>query len=153
MEIDSNRYVESFIQAVKDFKELSEVQFFIEYCISSTEKYNLEQDYNSYSNNENELTYNEWLEEVYYEENEKEIYERVLEYRQPNLDYIVYKTDDNNFQIYEITLAFWWPNINLTLYSRWNRAIYEFDWEDNLEINLSYMYNDIYDYLNLDVYE
>lgn len=157
MQTEPKKYLESFIQEVKDFKELSEVEFFIKYCASITEKHDLGQDYNSYSKyrmQEDELTYDERLEKVYYKENKGDIYERTLEYRELILDCIVYENDSNDFKIYEITLTFWWPNIYLTLFSRWEKAIYEFYWWwDNLKEDLWYMYDDIYNYLNLDSYE
>jgi len=159
---DWERYLESFIQEVTDYKELEAIQFYIKYCLSWWEEDDIKELHTNYllweqawdTYVEDILSYEEWLEEVYYEENQDDIEERIREYREPNLDCIVYKTDSNDYKIYEVTLAIGWPNIFITLSSRWNNATYEFIWWwENIKENLSYMYDDIFNYLNLDVYD
>ena len=160
---DWQRYLESFIQEVKDFKEMSEIEFFMEYCVWTfwCELEDIKKEYSNYLSlqKENEedlediLNYEEWLEKVYYEENEEKINERIYEYRSWYLECIYYESKDNNYSIYEITLACGWPNIYLTLWSRWDDAIYDFNWWwERLREDLSYIYDDIFDYLNLEVY-
>jgi hypothetical protein len=154
---DWQRYLESFIQEVKDYKELSTIDFYIKYCTSWNEISEIVKDYERYRSEtyeEDRLTYEEWLEEVYYEENQDDIDDRVREYREPSLDCIVYKDTGGDYMIYEVTLAWWWPNIYVTLSSRWNNATYQFRWwSESIDENLSYLYDEIYDYLNLDIYE
>ncbi len=159
---DWQRYLESFIKEVKDFKKMSEIEFFMEYCVWTfwSKLEDIKKEYSNYislqKENEEyleELDYEEWLEEVYYKENEDQIYESVLSYRSNFVDFVYYESETSDYKIYELTLAYWWPNIYLTLSSRWNNAKYEFIWWwERLTENLSYMYEDIWDYLGLDIY-
>lgn len=160
---DWQRYLESFIKEVKDFKKMSEIEFFMEYCVWTfwSELEDIKKEYSNYISlqKENEedlediLNYEEWLEEVYYKENYDQINDRISEYRSWYIECIYYESKDNNYSIYEITLACWWPNIYLTLSSRWNDAKYEFIWWwERLTENLSYMYDDIFDYIDLEIY-
>ena len=160
------RYLESFIQEVTDYKELEAIQFYMKYCVWTwwTEQEDIKEQHTNYllweqawdTDVEDILSYEEWLEEVYYEENQDDIEERIREYREPNLDCIVYKEASwyNDYKIYEVTLACWWPNIYVNLSSRWNNATYEFIWwSEHIEENLSYMYDEIFNYLNLECYD
>ncbi|NCQ50357.1 hypothetical protein GW796_00365 [archaeon] len=49
------------------------------------------------------LSYEEWLDEVYYEENQDDIQQSVDEYKEP-LEVKSYKSD-NDYSIHEITLT------------------------------------------------
>lgn len=159
-QMEWQRYLVSFIKEVKDFKEMSEIDFFMEYCVWKfwSELEDIKKEYSNYlslqkENEEDILNYEEWLEEVYHKENEDQIHDRVYEYRTSYLECVFYNSQDNDYQIYELTLTCWWPNIYLTLCSRWNNARYEFNWAwERLDKDLSYMYHDIYDYLELDIY-
>ena len=44
------RYLESFIKEVKDFKEMSEIEFFMEYCVWNfwSELKDIKQEYSNY---------------------------------------------------------------------------------------------------------
>ena len=157
---DWQRYLEAFINKVKDYKNLSIIEFYIKYCLSLKDLDSIKELYEQYakckSQLEDDLSYDDWLEEVYYEENKDNIDTIVYEYRDPNLDCILYKDQNTSrdYRIYEVTLAVWWHNIFVTLSSRWNNVKYEFIWWwEKIEENLSYMYDDIFNYLNLDSYE
>lgn len=156
---DSQRYFESFIEEVKDYTFFSLVEFFVKYCCSYSEQEDIKKDYESYSKYEmqrDELDYEEWLEQVYFIENEDEVRRIVDQYREPKLDCVVYKDINNNsdYKIYEVTLSIGWPNVFVILHSRWNRVEYQFYWWwEKFEADLSYMYDEIFNYLNLDYYE
>lgn len=158
---DSERYLEYFIQQVKDYRDLTTIEFFMKYCVWNywNESDEIENDYQLYKNNTVDpevLTYSEWLEQVYFTELESDIHDRVNEYRESALEVVVYKEASwhNDYKIYEVTLAWGWPNIYVNLSSRWDRATYEFYWgSDIIKENLSYMYDDIFNYLNLDLYD
>lgn len=150
---DWQRYFKNFVQEVKDFSNLSEVEFFMKYCLSWEEEHDIKKEYESYSKyemQEDELSYEEWLEEVYYEDNQDTIIERVREYREPWLDFIEYKDSNSDNSIYEITLARWWPNVYLTINTRWQSVLYEFIWWwERLSEDLSYLYDEIISYFNI----
>lgn len=153
---DWQRYLKSFIKEVKDFANLSEWDFFMNYCLSWEEEHDIKKQYESYSKyemQEDELDYEDWLCEVYYEENQDSIEERVREYTEPWLDFIEYKDTNPNSDnsIYEITLARWWPNVYLTINTRWQSVLYEFIWWwERLSEDLSYLYDEIISYFNID---
>lgn len=153
---DWQRYLKNFIQEVKDFENLSELDFFMKYCLSWEEEHDIKKEYETYSKyemQEDELDYEDWLCEVYYEENQDSINERVREYTDPLLDFIKYEdTNPNSYNsIYEITLACWWPNIYLTINTRWSSVLYEFIWWwERLSEDLSYLYDEIISYYNIE---
>ena len=156
LETDWQRYLKNFIKEVEDFENLSEWDFFMKYCLSWEEEHDIKKEYDSYYKyemQEDELDYEDWLCEVYYEENQDSISERVREYTEPWLDFIQYKdtypNSDNS--IYEITLGCWWPNIYLTINTRWSSVLYEFIWWwERLSEDLSYLYDEIISYFNID---
>ena len=150
---DSKRYLNSFIEEVKDYTKLSNTDFYIKHVVWISENNEIQEQYNNYKisyedNEEDLLEYNEWLEEVFYKENEDDIDEAISEYKDP-LEVQIYKTEDSWYSIYEITLTWWWPNIYLTLNNRWDKATYEFYWwSDILKEDLSYLYDELESYFS-----
>ena len=147
---DSQRYLESFIQEIKDYKELSTVQFYIKYCLSWNELKDIDNEYKKYLEY-NDTEYDEWLENIYYYEYQTEIDDRIYEYRINYLDFIEYKSSLHDRKIFELTLAFWWPNIYLNISTRWNKVIYEFYWWwEIIKEDLSYLYDYIISYFSIE---
>ena len=147
------RHLEWFIKEIKDYSELSTMQFYMKYCFSWNEDEVMQKQYKDYllleqaedTDVDDILSYEEWLDEVYYEENQDDIQQSVDEYKEP-LEVKSYKSD-NDYSIHEITLTCGWPNIYVTINTRWDRYTYEFHWgSEHIEENLSYLSDEIDNY-------
>jgi len=146
---ESKQLFNSYLQEVKDYKNLDSFYFLLKYDMDLED--NMNKDYELYkSDNEWEeiLDKDEWIEEVYKEENWDELYEK---YSTFFTHYGIDKYEWEYDNIYDICIAWWWPDINIRVEEKTETVIYKLNWaSDKVIEDISYLYDTICDIYNLD---
>lgn len=156
---DLQRMAEAFQTEMIVKRDKSEIEFYMEYIASDSDKKEIEDQYSTYlleqqagdEDPDDILNKDEWLDEVYYVENWDDIYDMVQEYHDP-LSIETYTSDrDGDAKIIEVMLWCGWPNIYLHIETRWEKVLWQWGWwGETHELNLSYLYDTISPIYNID---